>query len=795
MNSESDPESDESVLATGGLPAHSAGEQAGDRIDRYRLLQRVGEGGMGSVWMAEQSEPVRRRVALKIIKLGMDTREVVARFEAERQALALMDHPHIAKVLDGGATETGRPYFVMELVKGVPITQYCDEAKLGVKERLELFIEVCHAIQHAHQKGLIHRDIKPSNVLVALQDGRPTPKVIDFGIAKATTAELTQASVFTELGQLIGTPEYMAPEQAGTGGLDIDTRADVYALGILLYELLTGSKAFDLREALSRGYEELLRTIREVDPQKPSTRISSLGEDSGLVATRRRTDSLRLGRSLRGDLDVIVMKAIEKERSRRYDTANEFAADVGRFLRGEPVLAAPPSFRYRAGKFIRRRKKLVASSALFAVLILAGAVGTGVGWWRTSRANRLLDAAVLEAEANARDLAQVVEFQANQLSGIDVPALGARLKGQLLAAVAKPQLEAAEPVLAGINFTDLALDAIDQGVLVASAEAIDERFAEQPLVRARLLQTLGNTCFSLGLFGKAAQHQERALEIRRAELGPEHPDTLNSLVDRGISLNNDGDLDAARVVLEQALEANRRVHGDHHTQTAAAVLALGQLLSDQGDYASSQTCFEESLELLGALHGQDSKEAATAMNSLGGLHVLAGRFDEAAPLLERSLEIHRKELPPEDPDLLACLSTYGFLRQCQSRLDEAQAAYEEALAGYRKQRGEAHPETLTARENLAYLQYERGELEAAATAFGEIGEGYLQLFGESHPLTLQALGDHAAVCQVAGQLDVSAKATRRILSIWRRDFGDMHVQTLVQINNLSHVLDDLGESH
>ncbi|MEM8710322.1 MAG: serine/threonine-protein kinase [Planctomycetota bacterium] len=769
-------------------------ERAGDQIDRYRLLQVVGEGGMGSVWMAEQSEPVRRRVALKIIKLGMDTREVVARFEAERQALALMDHPHIAKVLDGGSTGAGRPYFVMELVKGVPITQYCDEAQLGVAERLQLFMDVCQAIQHAHQKGIIHRDIKPSNVLVTLQDGRPSPKVIDFGIAKATTAELTHRTVFTEVGQLIGTPEYMAPEQAGTDGLDIDTRADVYALGILLYELLTGTKALDVKAALREGYQELIRLIREVDPEKPSTRISGLGDDSELVAKRRRTETTVLGRRLRGDLDVIVMKAIEKERSRRYDTASEFAADIQRFLLGEPVLAVPPSLRYRASKFIARRKKTVITVALFAGLLVAGAAGTGIGWWRTTRANRLLDAAVQEAKETTRQLGEVVDFQAEQLAGIDVASMGMRLKAQLLGAVEAAERDEAAAHLASVNFTDLALDSLDQGLLKESGRAIDQKFEDQPAVRARLLQTLGNTYFTLGLYEDARSTQKEALDTHRAELGPEHADTISSQVDWGISQAEQGQWEEARATLEEAVATSENVLGAEHPQTASAMTAFADLLMDQSLYDEAQARYEACLELLRRVHGPRSREAASVLNSLGGLHVLAGRLDKADPLLVESLEIHREQCSPTDPDLMASLSTFGFLRQSQGRLDEAGDIYREALATASRERGDAHPSTLHSRENLAYLSYERGDVEESEAAFEAVAKGYLQLFGEDHARTLKALGDHAALCQVAGKLEKSAVATRRVLGIARRVLGNENVQTLIQLNNLSHVLKRLGEN-
>ncbi len=370
----------------------SPSEKPGDVIGRYKIREKLGEGGCGAVYVAEQAEPVRRRVALKVIKLGMDTRNVIARFEAERQALAMMDHPNIARVLDAGATETGRPYFVMELVRGIRITDYCDQNHLDTSQRLELFIQVCHAVQHAHQKGIIHRDLKPSNILVTLHDGVPVPKVIDFGVAKATEGRLTDLTVYTELYQFIGTPAYMSPEQAEMSGLDIDTRSDIYSLGVLLYELLTGKPPFDPQELLQSGLDEMRKIIREKEPVRPSTRLSqtlvaanvsslkSPATGKPATAEEARADSHRLLRLketialLRGDLDWIVMRALEKDRTRRFETASALAADVRRFLKNEPVEARPPTPLYRFGKMVRRNKAAVAS-----VCAVAGTLVLGLG--------------------------------------------------------------------------------------------------------------------------------------------------------------------------------------------------------------------------------------------------------------------------------------------------------------------------------------------------------------------------------------------------------------------------------
>ena len=373
-------------------------EKEGDRIGRYKLLQQIGEGGCGTVYMAEQEEPVRRRVALKVIKLGMDTKSVIARFEAERQALALMDHPNIAKVLDAGATDTGRPYFVMELVRGVRITEYCDEARLSTHERLDLFVKVCQAIQHAHQKGIIHRDIKPSNILVTVNDGVPVPKVIDFGIAKATTGQrLTDLTLFTAFEQFIGTPAYMSPEQAVMTSVDIDTRSDIYSLGVLLYELLTGKTPFDPKELLASGLDEMRRTIRDKEPQRPSTRLSTMLEgDLTTTAQHRRADAPKLINLLRGDLDWIVMRALDKDRARRYETANALATDIQHHLYNEPVMARPPSVVYRFQKMVRRNKlTFFAAGAVTAALL----VGLFFASWQAVRAKKAEQAARLAAHA------------------------------------------------------------------------------------------------------------------------------------------------------------------------------------------------------------------------------------------------------------------------------------------------------------------------------------------------------------------------------------------------------------
>ena len=438
-------------------------ERPGTQIGPYKLLQQIGEGGMGVVYMAEQTEPVKRRVALKIIKPGMDTRQVIARFEAERQALAMMDHQNIAKVFEAGTTDSGRPYFVMELVKGIPITRYCDDKHLSLKERLELMIPVCQAIQHAHQKGIIHRDIKPTNVLVAQYDGRPVPKVIDFGVAKATAQKLTERTMFTELGQIVGTVEYMSPEQAELNQLDIDTRSDIYSLGVLLYELLTGTTPFDRQRLRSAAFHEMLRIIREDEPPKPSTSLSTSGT-LPTIASNRQTDPSKLSNAVRGELDWIVMKALEKDRNRRYETANALVADVQRYLNDEAVLACPPSARYRFGKFARRNKASLTTASLVAAALVAGAC---VSTWQMVRAMQA------ETEAKANE-ARVIGEQSKTLA-------------EQLKAVAAAKAERVQRQLTASNLRK-ALDALDETYL-RLAERLPEKAELSPADR-RLLERI-----------------------------------------------------------------------------------------------------------------------------------------------------------------------------------------------------------------------------------------------------------------------------------------------------------------
>ena len=479
-------------------------EKARDRIGRYKLLQQLGEGGCGVVYMAEQEEPVRRRVALKVIKLGMDTKNVIARFEAERQALALMDHPNIAKVLDAGATETGRPFFVMELVRGIKITDFCDENNLSTTERLELFIQVCQAIQHAHQKGIIHRDIKPSNILVTQHDEVAVPKVIDFGIAKATTGQLTDKTLFTAFAQFIGTPAYMSPEQAEMSGLDIDTRSDIYSLGVLLYELLTGRTPLDPEELLRSGMDEMRRRIREEEALRPSTRLNTMQEaDLTIIAKHRQVDAPKLIRLVHGDLDWIVIKCLEKDRVRRYETANELAVDVKRHLESEPVTARPPTRLYRLQKLVRRNK--LAVSAAFAVSV-ALVLGLCIAGWALLR------------ERAARERAEGAE----RLTRIEAA------KSEKAAAMLRDLVYGVGPAIRRYDPTQSASNtAVLFRLLHETARRVPD-LEGQPAVQGDVLMIVGSAFAELGDHTNAVIMHRRSLELRQTIYPDEHLDVKRS---------------------------------------------------------------------------------------------------------------------------------------------------------------------------------------------------------------------------------------------------------------------------
>ena len=694
-------------------------------IGPYRLLQRVGEGGMGEVWLAEQTHPVRRQVALKVIKAGMDTAQVVTRFEAERQALALMDHPAIATVYGGGSTPEGRPYFAMEYVKGEPITTYCDRQRLTMHARLELFMQVCEGVQHAHQKGIIHRDLKPSNVLVKIQDDHAAPKIIDFGVAKATAQHLTERSLFTELGVLIGTPEYMSPEQAEMGRLDIDTRTDIYALGVLLYELLTGVLPFDRKELRKAGIAEIQRIIREKEPPRPSTRITLLGPASTEAAQNRHTEPRRLASELRGDLDWITMRALEKDRTRRYQTANSLAADVRHHLNNDPVTAGPPSAAYRAKKFIRRNRLGVAAVATVLLLLAVFAAAMAVQAQRIARernrANQERDRANQEADQARKTLAFLTgTFEvANPRKGKGPSATATEIIDGAMKKLnemrGQPLLQASLLMTLSEIYDEMGLYDAAEPPARSALEIREKVLGTNHLDVAQSLNNLGSIWRKQGKLAEAEPVTKRSLEVREKALGPNHPDVAQSLNNLAIIWWNQGKLSEAEPLLKRSLRIREEAFGPSHPDVATSLNNLATLYAGQGKLAEAEPLYLGSLEIWEKALGPNHPDVATSLNNLATLYVDQGKLSEAEPLLTRGLEIRERALGPDHPDVAMSLNNIADLYRKQRKFSEAEPLLKRSLAIKEKTLGPSHPDVALALYNLGVLALQRERrLEALA---------------------------------------------------------------------------------
>jgi eukaryotic-like serine/threonine-protein kinase len=731
------------------LESEAAGrlaEKAGDRIGRYRLLQEIGHGGCGVVYMAEQEEPVRRKVALKVIKLGMDTKQVVARFEAERQALALMDHPNIAKVLDAGSTDTGRPFFVMELVGGIKITDYCDQNHLPTRQRLDQFIQVCRAIQHAHQKGIIHRDIKPSNILVATQDGMPVPKVIDFGIAKATQGRLTDQTLFTAFEQFIGTPAYMSPEQAQLGGVDVDTRSDIYSLGVLLYELLTGTTPFDTKELVAAGLDEMRRTIREVDPVKPSTRLTeelvaaprqsaadSTDENGGALPRRRYGQIQELIHSLRGDLDWIVMKCLEKERARRYETANGLARDIERHLNDEAVVASPPSRFYRFQKAVRRNKTGFTAAVVVAAILVTGVV---VSTWEAIHARRAerdqirLRQQAQAAEVNAMRERKKAESEAS--------------KSEQVARFLKETLKSADSSVAMGRDTTMMREILDN-----TAKRISVELAEEPDVQADLGFTIAKVYIELSEHAKAEAMYRQVLALQTNLFGTEDTNVAASLAGVAGALEGQGKNIEAEKVAREALGIQRRLLGKNCPQSVPVLNLLALIVGDQGRLAEREATAREALEIERGQQGEDHALMLTyVLHTLAYTLYLEGKYAEAEAPYREALAITR-ETGATDQTMGHLLNNLALTLDAQGKLDEAESLFREALALRKQLFGNEHPDVAVSLANLAVALGQQAEMSGVSQSQRKLGEAEALCYESAKILRHKSPPDAA---QLAGTL-------------------------------------------
>jgi len=774
----------------------SVGEKPGDWIGRYKLLQQIGEGGCGVVYMAEQEQPVRRRVALKIIKAGMDTKSVMARFEAERQALALMDHPSIAKVFDAGATESARPYFVMELVRGVKITDYCDSKSLSTEERLSLFVQVCRAVQHAHQKGIIHRDIKPSNILVTTTEGGSAlPVMIDFGIAKATTNQrLTDRTLFTAFEMLIGTPAYMSPEQADLSGVDVDTRTDVYSLGVLLYELLTGSPPFDGGSLMKGGLDEIRRVIRERDPDQPSMRLSTMAAaDLTTTAQHRQSAPPALIRSVRGDLDWIVMKALEKDRRRRYETANGLALDVQRYLTNEPILARPPSKLYKLQKTVLRNKLLFIGIGVIALLLVVSLIVVSASLARERRSRR-------EAEDASAKSQEVTKFLEDMLNGV------------------------APSVALGRDTTTL------RAILDQTAEHVGKEMTNQPAVEAELRTLIGRLYREIGNFDRAEEMHRAALAIDRKLFGPDSPEAAASLNDLGLVLMaknkpskaegadgealairrrlfgnenadvatslNDlsavyrqlGKLTEAEPMAREALGIRQKLFGKEHLEVADSLRNLSIILGDEGKWAEAEAMAREVLAIRLKLLGSEHPWVAYSLDDIAWAAGARGNLEEAEALERESLAIRQKLLGSEHPDVAKSLYLIGDRMRQRRNLNEAYSSLSAALSIQRKVLDKDNPDLFETMRSLGSTLEAEGKMTEAEQMHREALAGWRNRGENENPLALYALSCLGSTLEVEGKLAEAEQVHREALASWRKRGENETPQAVSELETLTRVL-------
>jgi serine/threonine protein kinase len=839
-----DPDFDsdiETIIAH--LEQLGSGETIGATLaGKYTLTAEIAQGGMGVVYLAQQRQPVKRIVAVKLIKPGMDSRDVLARFDAERQALAVMDHPHIAKVLDAGVAASGRPFFVMEYVKGVPITQYCDDKKLTPRERLDLFIPVCHAVQHAHQKGIIHRDLKPSNVLVEFVDGKPVPKVIDFGLAKALGQKLTDKTLLTTLETRVGTLEYSSPEQAAGRSFDIDTRSDIYSLGALLYELLTGAPPFTHEELLKVGEEEMRRVIREVEPAKPSKKLSSSGELPA-IAAKRHLEPNKLTRLVQGDLDWIVMKCLEKEQARRYETANQLGDEVRRFLADEPVQAGPPSVGYRARKFLRRNKGPVIAGALVVLALVGGIIGTSVGLVLAERERNVAEEAAAaeklatqkalaaakaekearddaekaaaaeklatknalaaaNAERSARDDAEKAAAAEKLATKKALAADDAERQATLTARKRLAQIEKVHALLESI-FADIDPRAEMKGgpslveqlsnSLDKIADTLDLDLIDDPKTVGRLQLFLGGTLISLGNPKKAIAILSKARAALTASVGPDHADTLASMNNLANVYLATGQLAKALPLFEETLAKRKAALGPDHPDTLASMNNLAFAYQGAGQLAKALPLFEETLAKRKAALGPDHPDTLISMNNLANAYRAIGQLAKALLLYEETLAKRKAALGPDHPDTLISMNNLGNAYQADGQWAKALPLYEETLAKTKAKLGPDHPNTLSSMNNLASAYRAYGQLAKALPLFEETLAKRKAALGPDHTDTLRSMNNLASAYQADSQLAKALPLFEETLAKKKAKLGTAHPDTLISMNNLASAYQNDGQ--
>lgn len=724
------------------LSAAGSGDAVGTQIGAYRLLRVLGEGGMGQVWLAEQKTPLHRTVALKLIKEGMDTKAVVARFESERQALALMDHPNIAQVYEAGSTPEGRPYFVMEYVPGLPITEYCDKHRLTMKERLELFMQVCDAVQHAHQKAIIHRDLKPSNVLVVEQNDKGVPKIIDFGLAKAMARRLTENTVFTELGVLVGTPEYMSPEQADLREQNVDTRTDVYSLGVILYELLVGALPFDAKTLRAAGLEAILRIIREEAPPKPSTKVRLMGASSAASAERRNEEPRSLARRLQGELDWITLKALEKDRARRYGTASELAADVSRYLHNEPVVAGPATAVYRMRKYATRHRFGIAAAGVVASLLIAFAA---------------TEAVQLRKIRRERDRVNRVTDFMTQMFKVVNPS---EARGNTITA---------------------------REVLDKASREIEAGLARDPELQAQLLYTMANVHMNLGLYAKAEEQFTRTIEIRRRTLGDNDLQTLQATDRLAFVLYREGQYARAESLERETFEKERKLYGAENPVTLEAMNDFGLLLQANGKREEAERVDREAIELERRVLGPDGSLTLTTMNNLAIVLRLRGRYAEAEQTFREVYERRQRKLGPDDPDTITAGSNLALTIAEQGRLAEAEALDRERLQQLVRVLGPEHPFTLNVMNNLADVLINEGKLPEAEKLNRETLAISERVLGPEHPETIITFANLCSTLANEGAADAD-KMCGQVVELRKKVLGPEHPDTVRAMVNFAAVL-------